>query len=171
MNSSSKMGTPSRSFFPGSELCNSYCSEPPFNLVRRGMSSKMLTNGSLVCHRGNKVLPKSWSGVRHFPPHLVIIPTYEEALFSGWNLWRRPTVILIMHNILVPASLIIIATLTCFILWFRCLLLSIALGCDLQEEDAGNEEATIHSGALATREENVATMLRGVKWVQVAWAH
>lgn len=31
-----------------------------------------------------------------------------------------------------PASLIIIAALTCFILWFRCLLLSIALGCDLQ---------------------------------------
>lgn len=31
-----------------------------------------------------------------------------------------------------PASLIIIAALTCFILWFRCLLLSIALGYDLQ---------------------------------------
>lgn len=31
-----------------------------------------------------------------------------------------------------PASLIIIAALTCFILWFRCLLLSIALECDLQ---------------------------------------
>lgn len=31
-----------------------------------------------------------------------------------------------------PASLVIIAALTCFILWFRCLLLSIALGYDLQ---------------------------------------
>lgn len=31
-----------------------------------------------------------------------------------------------------PASLIIIAALTCFILWFRCFLLSIALGYDLQ---------------------------------------
>lgn len=33
-----------------------------------------------------------------------------------------------------PASLIIIAALTCFILWFRCFLLSIALGYDLQQQ-------------------------------------
>lgn len=33
-----------------------------------------------------------------------------------------------------PASLIIIAALTCFILWFRCFLLSLALGYDLQQQ-------------------------------------
>lgn len=123
------------------------------------MSSNILAKGRLLSSGRSKVLPKSWS-----KRPSCYSASVGRGTFLGCYLWRRPKVVLIMHNIPAPASLIIIATLTCFILWFRCLLLSIALGCDLQEQGTGKEEATAFSVALAIRNEHRLPCLVVQKW-------